>query len=219
MMRRRVLLQAGLTAIWPRLLMAQPPDPAEEKAVQSVQVGDRWIYTIRDELNGHAGEVAAAVTAVSDKEYDTFQDSGGFDTRVVAFDHDWNMIENDMVIFKPNDGRGIRLPLAVGEEWQSQYEARNIETGTIQQSSVRSTVTSQEPVTTVAGTFATFRIEHHIVTPTNSTTDLSEKLEEETVIWYAPQVNRYVQRTLIVRIEGRIIRNLSWKLVVFKRKL
>ena len=183
MMRRRVLLQAGLTAVWPRILMAQSPDPAEEKVDQSVQVGDRWIYTIRDEINGHAADGAVAVTAVSDKEYDTLQDNGSFNVRVVAFDHDWNMIENDVVIFKPNDGRGIRLPLTVGEEWQSQYEARNIETGTIQQSSVRSKVTSQEPVRTVAGTFATFRIEHHIVTPANSTTDPSEKLEEETVMW------------------------------------
>jgi hypothetical protein len=218
-MQRRVLLLAGMTAVWPRILLAQSPDQAEQKADQSVRVGDRWTYAETDQITGDTKATSVSVvTQVSDKEFDTLLSVRGKPgARIVAFDHDWNRIDDSLWKFKPHDGLGIRSPLTVGKEWRSEFESNNMQSGTVLNGTVRSKVTAQESVTTEAGTFDTFRIEHHLVE--YMTTDPSKGSEDEIVIWYAPRINHWVKRTAIIRIEKRIRSSTSLELVDFSRKL
>jgi hypothetical protein len=217
-MRRRTLLSAGLTAVWPRILIAQSPDQAKQNADQSVRVGDRWFYRARDELTQHAQDVVLTVTAVTDKEYDTIQKTVGPPRQPVAlvFDHDWNVIENPSQSFNPHDGSGVRLPLTVGDEWQCDYQQRNKKTGATVPGSARCKVTGQEQITTIAGAFATFRIVHQITAFDNGTETPFQKLEGEMITWYAPEVHRYVQRSLSFRADDQIRSSWSWHLVDFQ---
>jgi hypothetical protein len=215
---RRALLLAGLTAVWPQILTAQSPDQTKENADQSVRVGDRWIYRMTDQLKGQHRDAVVAVIGVSDKGYGTFQTVGGYAGRFYIFDHDWNVTDDSVDTFKPNDGRGVRLPLAIGEKWQTKYDSQKSGNETVKHGLVQSKVTGQESATTMAGTFETFRVEHNAAEFKNNGTTPSDKSEEEIVIWYAPQINRWVRRTVIIRAEKQIRTNLSWELVGFLRK-
>jgi hypothetical protein len=74
-----------------------------------------------------------------------------------------NRIDDSMWKFKAHDGVGIRSPLTVGKEWRSEFESNNMQSGMVLRGTVGSKVAAQETATTEAGTFDTFRIEHHPV--------------------------------------------------------
>jgi hypothetical protein len=215
MLRRQVLLLAGAIAVWPRVLVAQ----ASEEADQSVRVGDRWTYEGKDEITGETkGTLVEVVTDVSDKEFDirvTVRGKQG--GRLIAYDHDWNRLDDSTWKFKPHDGRGIRRPLEVGKEWRSEFECSNMHSGTILNATSKTKVTAQEALTTPAGTFDTFKIETK--TTEYSTDDPSRGSDTEFVIWYAPRINHWVRRTSLIRSEKRVRSSSSEELVDFSRKL
>lgn len=217
-MRRRQLLLAGLTMVWPRTLIAQSVDRSKEEADHSVRVGDRWFYKLKDELSGRLHDAVVTVRAVSDKEYDTVHLSTGYYPRpvVIVYDHYWNTIDDSTDNFKPNDGRGIRSSLTAGEEWRTEYGGYRSAAGAKLQGSVQSKVAGQESVTTIAGTFETFRIEHKAAWTYIHATDPPQELEEDVVMWYAPQVNRWVRKSAIVRVEKHLRTNASLQLLDFK---
>jgi hypothetical protein len=223
------LLLASLLAIAPvDPLWAQvadtPGDTADAGHVDSsdadaVRVGDRYTFNTKNEVTGEAtGTYVALVTAISDKEIVTaISFTGKTGSRVVVLDHDLNRLDDSVSKFSPNDAQGIRRPLAVGEEWHYEYDARNMQTGVASRASGVSKVVSQETVTTPAGTFDTFKIERHVAM--HQTLDQTRGSDTEVVIWYAPKVNRWVRRTFAVRIEGRLRSNTSEELVDFSRKM
>lgn len=215
MLRRQVLLLAGAIAVWPRVLVAQ----ASEEADQSVRVGDRWTYEGKDEITGETkGTLVEVVTDVSDKEFDirvTVRGKQG--GRLIAYDHDWNRLDDSTWKFKPHDGRGICRPLEVGKEWRSEFECSNMHSGTILNATSKTKVTAQEALTTPAGTFDTFKIETK--TTEYSTDDPSRGSDTEFVIWYAPRINHWVRRTSLIRSEKRVRSSSSEELVDFSRKL
>src|ERR1700726_3035935 len=126
----RVILAAVsllLLAGSPRAQTAQEPtattkasqpgatDPADSMATP--QTGDHWTYEFRDEITGDIkSTVTHTVTDVSGSEISIRvavlgKPNFGYQT----YDQSWNMIENGNWRFKPNDGGGVRLPLAVGK--------------------------------------------------------------------------------------------------------
>lgn len=209
-----LLLVSGLAAAWPYVLAAQSPAPTDDM----VRVGDRWTIDTKDEITGFPTDTYTyVVTELSPNEIVVRLTTRGKNgSAVVVYDHDWNRLENSTFKFKPNDGQGIRLPLAVGKEWRSEFEARNTQTGSASKTSFTAKIVAQEMVTTAAGTFETFKIEsrkHEI-----SSADPSKSWDFENVGWYAPQVNHWVRRTFLTRIHKRTTANTSEELVDFGRK-
>jgi hypothetical protein len=207
------ILSAGLAAAWPRVLAAQAP------AEDAVRVGDRWVYDTKDEITGDPkATYSHVVTQVSPKEIVVNVTSRGQNSSaLVVFDHDWSLTENSAVKFKPNNGQSIRLPLSVGKEWRSEYEARNSTSGAAYKGSFLSKVVAQEMVTTPAGTFETFKIE--LRGREVNTANPSRIFQFENNIWYAPQVNRWVRRTFVTKIQNRVTTSTSEELADFSRKL
>jgi hypothetical protein len=209
-----LLLLTGLVAAWPHFLAAQSPAPSDD----AVRVGDRWSFDSKDEITGFPTDTFThTVTEVSPAELVvslTFRGKNG--TSLVIFDHDWNRLENPTFKFKPNDGQGIHGPLTVGKEWRSEYEARNKQTGSGSKTSGVSKVVAQEMVTTPAGTFATFKIETH--KREVSANDQSKSWDYENVGWYAPEINHWVRRTFLTKIQKRTTANSSEELISFSRK-
>jgi hypothetical protein len=214
-MVRQVALLIGLAMIWPGVLAAQEPTNAD----QAVRVGDRWTFETKDEITGETKDtVTEVVTEVSDKEFVTrISARGKAGGRLVAYDHEWNRVDDSLWKYKPNDGRGVRLPITVGKEWRAENESNNMKTGTVVRTTTRTKVAGKETITTPAGTFDTFRIETQATT--HMTEDPTKGSDSEVVAWYAPQINHWVKRTVVVRIEKRVRSNYSEELVDFGRKL
>jgi hypothetical protein len=209
------VLLFGLAAAWPFVLVAQPVDETDG----TVRVGDRWVYDTRDEMTGYPKETyVEVVTEVSPKEtLVNLTVSGNSASAILTYDHDWNCIDNLIWKFKPNDGQGIRLPLAVGRTWRSEFEAKNTQTSANIKGSGSSKVVAQENITTSAGTFETFKIERRVTQ--FSTTDAARHTEIQVVTWYAPQINNVVRRKTVVKFEKRIRSSGSEELADFTRNL
>jgi hypothetical protein len=205
---------AVLGIVWPLALVAQAPDgPAD-----TVMPGDWWKYDRTDQITGlPMATFTSAVTEVSPKEIVTrliFDGRNG--SGAVVFDHDWNRTVDGALRYKPNDGHGIRLPLQVGKEWRIEFEQRNAQNGVNMKGTSLSKVTMQEMTTTQAGTFDTYRIERQ-VREVNAA-DPSRSIEHQFVLWFAPQINHWVRRTTLTKVEKRTRASTMDELVAFGRK-
>jgi hypothetical protein len=204
---------AVAATLWPGVLAAQSPEASD----QGVRVGDRWVFERRDELaNLPKDTYTRIVTAVSKKEiFTAFYIRGNSAKTVMIFDHGWGLIDNTTAKFKPDNGQGIRLPLAIGKFWRSEYDEKNNNTGANLHGSTISKVTAQESLTTPAGTFDAFKIEMQIrVFPPS---DPAKLWEYQIVRWYAPQINHWVRDTYVAKFDKRVRDSTSDELVDFSR--
>ncbi len=212
----RILISAvlGALALWPGALRAQ----TAEDAVAAVQVGDRWSYDVKDEITGFPGDAYTfVVTEISPQEIVTaITLTGKPGTGLVVFDHQWNRIISGVWKYKPNDGYGIAWPLAVGKEWKSELTGRNGQSGAAIKVTSRSKVTAQESITISAGTFDTFKIEKQM--QEFSASDPSHGAMIDAVMWYAPQINHWVRRTMTTKVDRRLRSNQSEELVAYAHK-
>jgi len=192
--------------------LAQVPSDANN----TVQVGDQWTYVTKDEITGTVGDRrTATVTEVTPKEIVTRMARAN-DNSVVVFDHEWNRTKNGVFEYKPHDANGVQFPLAVGKEWRLQFFTTNTKTGAHFKVSDVSKVVAQESVTNDAGTFDVFRIERQ-VTEFN-TADPSRSDESQVTLWYAPQINHWVRRTIVNKVQKHLRSNDTEELVEFSMK-
>jgi hypothetical protein len=214
MIRSGVVLFMGLMVLWPRMLVAQPVERPNEE----VQVGDAWVYDNKDEITGlPISTYTSLVAEVSSKEIVTNLIVKGNNNRgLVVFDHDWNRLVINNQKFNPNDGHGVRWPLAVGKEWRSGYTTSNTQTGANTKNSSLSKVVAQETVTTPAGTFETFKIDRQL--KEYNIADPSRYRDAQMIMWFSPQINHWVRRTFIVKQEKRTISNTTDELIQIIRK-
>jgi hypothetical protein len=205
---------AGIAAVWPPAVSAQSPDTTSAE----VRVGDWWTYDRKDEITGlpvdtftsAVTEISAAAIATKLAYRDTHR------TGMVVFDHDWNRTRNGQRTYKPNDGHGIRLPLTVGNEWRTEFEERNAQSSTSMKGVSLSKVAAQEMLTTPAGTFETFRIERQVKQV--NAADPSRVTEFQFILWFAPQINHWVRRTELTKVQTHTLENISDELTAFGRK-
>jgi len=205
---------AGAAALSPGVLVAQSPAQTEN----SVQVGDHWTIDTRDEITGSPTDTfIRVVTEVSPNEIVIRVNNRSKNTSgIVVYNRNWDRIETSSWRYKPNDGLGIRVPLAVGKEWRSELDARNTQSGGANKITVSSKVTAQESITTPAGTFDAFKVEtkEREIVANNP----SRAWDSEFVSWYAPQVNYWVRRTFLTKLQKRTTQNTSEELVAYGRK-
>ena len=204
---------AAAAGLWPCFLAAQSPDAPNE----GVQVGDRWVFDRTDEMTGYPKDTyTRIVTEVSDKEIVTNVFFRGNPTKtVMIFDRDWALVDNSSAKWKPNDGEGVRLPLAIGKSWRSEYDEKT-NAGANLRGSVVNKVTAQETLTTTAGTFETFKIETlRTAWPVKDPTRVRETAFQT---WYAPAIDRWVKRTVIVRMNKLVMSNETIEMTVYDHK-
>jgi hypothetical protein len=99
---------------------ATTPDVSE--TMEEAMPGDHWTYETRDEITGDvkatATNVVTEVTAaaISLRVNIVGKPNAGY----VTYDHSWNALNSGDWRYTPNDGTGVRLPLAVGKKWTFQ---------------------------------------------------------------------------------------------------
>jgi hypothetical protein len=92
----------------------------------------------------------------------------------------------------------------------------NSKGGTVLRTTTKSKVIAEEEVTTQAGAFQTFKIVTEIQQA--NTSDQSRRSTSTITMWYAPAVNRWVKRSGLTKIDGRITDQSTLELVDYSRK-
>jgi hypothetical protein len=114
--------------------------------------------------------------------------------------------------YTPNDGTGIRAPLAVGKTWSFKSTDLYSTGGVSWKRSGTTKVVAQESVTTRAGTFDTFKIETSL--QVQNANDPTKKVQLVQQVWYAPAIDHWVKRSVVSRSEGRVRDKSTIELVV-----
>lgn len=207
----------------PLLAQTAPADPAAEgpgavEAMEDPQIGDHWTYELRDEITGDIkSTLTNTVTDISANEVSIkLAQLGTANLGYLTFDRSWNVTSNGVWRYTPNDGTGIRAPLAVGKTWSIKTADFNSSSGASLKRSGTSKVTAKETMTTRAGTFDTFKIETSY-TGQNSR-DPTKKWEIEQQTWYAPAIDHWVKRSFVSRSEGRVRERNTVELVEYGRR-
>ena len=227
MFRRCLLASLGLflsaTALMAQTSNAATAPAAIESAAQEtmedLQVGDHWTYESRDEISGDVKSIVTnTVTDLTDTQIGVRNTWAGHSSSgIQTFDRSWNMINSGGASrYSPNDGTGIRPPLAVGKTWSSKSNDINSTSGVILKRTVTSKVAAQENVTTPAGTFDTFKIETSMQVQNANNSINKAQIVVQT--WYAPKIDHWVKRSVVMRSEGRVRTNSTIELVEYGRR-
>jgi len=197
----------------PTVESSNTPEPMED-----AQTGDHWTYELRDEITGDVkSTITNTVTDVSATEIGVRvaalgNSSSGFQN----FDRSWNLTNNGTWRYTPNDGTGIRPPLAVGKTWSFKSTDLNSTAGISWKRSGTAKVVAQENVTTTAGTFDTFKIETSF--QIQNANDPTKKIQAMQQTWYAPVIDHWVKRTFVSRSDGRVRDKSTIELVEYGRR-
>lgn len=228
MLGRSVLATFGLLALVDPVTAqttqsAAPPASSTEStspqaSMEEPQVGDNWTYEVRDQITGELkSTITNTVTDVSTKEIGIrLAILGKPNFGYLTFDRSWNLLDNGVWRYAPNDGTGIQSPLAVGKTWSFKSTDSNRAGGFSWKRAGTSKVTAKESVTTQAGTFEAFKIETSL--KTQSANDPTRKSQFEQQTWYVPEIDHWVKRTFILRSDGKVRENTSTELVEFGRR-
>ena len=192
--------------------------PSGVDPMEDPQTGDHWTYELRDDISGDIkSTITNTVTDVSNSEISTRVGLlGNSNSGYQTFDHSWNLINNGIWRFTPNDGTGIKPPLAVGATWSFKSTEFNSTAGVSWKRSGKSKVLGQESLTTRAGTFDTFKIETSI--QVQNANDPTKKVQFQQETWYAPAIDHWVKRAAVSRSDGRVREKSTTELVEYGRR-
>jgi hypothetical protein len=182
-------------------------------------VGDRWTYEVRDEISRELKyTVTYTITELTPSEVAVRVQSEPYSQGdgILVFDRSWNQKHNPSWTFSPNDGRGIKMPLTVGNTWKFSGDQRRTGYGTTFKSVGTSKVVGMESITTGAGTFEALKIETSI--NTHNANDASKRFTSTLTTWYVPSIDHWVKRTEKSTFSGRVRSDDSWELVEYGRR-
>lgn len=220
-----LVLLTGLAAAQTPAAESPPPTaapaadaPNSLEPMEEPQTGDHWTYEFRDDITGDVkSTITNTVTDVSTSEISTRTALlGNPNTGYQTFDRSWNLINNGTWRYTPNDGTGIKAPLAVGKTWTFKSTDLNSTAGVSLKRSGTSKVLAQESVTTRAGTFDTLKVETTI--QVQNANDPTKKAQVVQQTWYAPAIDHWVRRTAVSRSDGRIREKNTTELVEYGRR-
>jgi len=186
--------------------------------MEDARMGDHWTYELRDDITGEIkSTITNTVTDVSDSEISTRSALlGNPNSGYQTYDRSWNLISNGVWRYTPNDGTGIRTPLAVGKTWSFKSTDLNSTAGVSWKRSGTTKVVAQESVTTRAGTFDTFKLE--ISSQIQNANDPTKKFQAVQQTWYAPVIDHWVKRSFVSRSDGRVRERNTIELVEYGRR-
>jgi hypothetical protein len=193
--------------------------PNSDESMDPPMVGDHWTYEVHDEITGEVkNTLTNTITDLTPTDIAVRMENQAYSAgpTVFIYDRSWNLKSNPTWRFSPNDGTGIKMPLAVGQMWQ--FRSAQIRTGygTTFRSVGNSKVVGTESITTDAGTFEALKIETSI--NAHNVNDATKHFESTVTTWYVPSINHWVKRTLKSAFNGRVQENDSMELVDYGRR-
>jgi hypothetical protein len=204
--------------------LAQTPNASEAKpGAAAVKMpdpapGDHWTYEVKDEISGALRLTRTdMVTDVSKNEISVrVQVVGNPSPGNIIYDRSWDIVHDGRFKYTPNDGTGVRLPLAVGAQWKFTADVTNGGSGTTFKRVGTSRVVKQESITTKAGTFDTFVVETEITGRSVQDRTLINQTSYRT--WFDPDLDHWVKRSILLRQRGHVTANNTIELTEYGRK-
>jgi hypothetical protein len=195
----------------PELAAAQ----AEAVAKPAVKVGDRWTYRRMDyRQNRPAGEYTIRAVFADRGVIQIVGVGKGSATEVdTTYTDEWNAVSTRERIFDPHTG-WLRFPLRPGDSYPTKFESRAPKKGAAhftQERTVR--VLGWEEVVVPAGKFRALKVE---------SAGRFQRLDQKgggqarNVIWYVPEVRRWVKLVLETRTPRGVVEHSGEELVSFQ---
>lgn len=212
MSRRATAIGLTLLLLLPSYSLAQTVDPGP------IRVGDQWSYEIKDSLTGDLRPATTVVVGdVTSNEITTRVTVRGTDRppQTMVYDLDWGRIDDGDWKLRPA-GIGLKKPLQIGKEWRSDANGIHLQSGVTFRAEGVAKVVGREQVTTLAGTFDTFRVD--MTVRMTNTKDQTKSTTATHVVLYAPAINRWVKKTSEWRSEGRVRESFSEELTEYSRR-
>lgn len=201
-----------------------PPQPAATapdagELMDPPMVGDHWTYEVRDEISGELkNTLTTTITDLTAADIAVRLQNQAYSQgpTVFIYDRSWNLKNSPTWRFSPNDGTGIKLPLAVGTTWKFRDDQIRTGYGTTFKNVGTSKVAGTESITTDAGTFEALKIETSI--NGHNANDSTKRFEFTAVTWYVPSIDHWVKRTVKSAFNGNVNENNSLQLVEYGRR-
>src|SRR5262249_2421917 len=213
-----VILALSISSAWAADDAAQSnaTSPAYPNMLEPA-VGDHWTYQISDEISGKVTATRTDMVTELTKDGVTtrFDVAGTGRSGTIVYDRSWNIVSERSFHYSPNDGTGVRLPLAVDAQWKFTADSQNSSNGVTFKRIGSAHVTRKETVTTKAGTFDTFVIETQFKSRNNK--DPSRFSEVSMKTWFSPELDHWVKRSWAVREGGHLVRSDTVELTDFGR--
>jgi hypothetical protein len=219
------MLSAGALAQSPSPKdQASPPAPAARgpdtgESMEPPMIGDHWTYEVRDQITGELkNTLTSIVTDLTPTDIAVRVQNQAYSQgpSVLVFDQSWNLKNSPTWRFSPNDGTGIKMPLAVGDTWKFRSDQVRAGYGTTFRNVGTSKVVGTESVTTEAGTFEALKIETSI--NGHNANDSTKRFESTVVTWYVRSLDHWVKRTVKSAFNGSVAESDSLELVDYGRR-
>jgi hypothetical protein len=209
------------------IAIAQMP-PSEGKSAPSAQadsqtnmlppaIGDHWTYEVRDNISGDLkGDLTQTITDISGEEFSIRNlYLGAANPAYFVYDRLWDLKDNALWKFSPNDAEGIKESMKAGDTWI--VKANDVKDGrVVWKRTSTSKVTGEESITTQAGTFNAIKYETTI--HVQGALDPTKKWDIAITAWYVPSVDHWVKRTEKMKSDGHVRNDTTVELVDFGRQ-
>jgi len=176
-----------------------PKTPAPADVSIDVRKGDQWVYENRDGLTGELRATSSVVVAqLGENEIDTRlrtkNVANGLESAtLMVFDRQWRKLSDTNWTNTPyQENWGVPAAIKVGANWENTYAAARANPPGGGIFKLQAKVVGWERVSLPAGAaYDAFRIEY---LETALTDGKETPYLTRTVVWFAPQANRYVKR-------------------------
>jgi len=207
----------------PAISAATAPAPVIESI--DVKPGDRWVYSITDDITGDLLRTLTSTvtenqgqTITAENAYLEATAPAGSLPRLNTFtyDQEWDNVSDGIWTWKPGmPASGIKLPLKLGVQWTTKLTASRQAPNLSYLQTYSSKVTSWDHVTLPSGLeFDAYRIE----TTYKSRLSPQRLTEGKSTYWYAPEVNRVIWHIEEDRLNGHLTGRLVQSLTAYKRR-
>lgn len=158
-----------------------------------VKAGDTWVYRRTDHIENRQAIVKLAVTFANDKVIHVVQTNQAGDKEADSTaTAEWNMVASARDgVFTPNTGL-LHFPLRPGNRWNSSYTAKFPREEYDARHERTVTVVGWQNVQVPAGSFRALKV---VSEGTVQRSDRPRPGDVTEVVWYVPEVRRFVKWT------------------------
>jgi hypothetical protein len=205
-----ILRKAAAAAFF---IAATPAQPQSDVPRPQVKAGDTWVYRRTDRLQDHQAILKLQVTFANDKVIHVVQtNQAGDKENDATATAEWNTVASARDgAFTPDTGL-LHFPLRPGNRWSSSYTVKFPRQDYDARHERTVTVVGWEGVRVPAGTFRALKV---VSEGTVQRSDRPRPGEVTEIVWYVPEVRRFVKWTYQTRNRMGLAQSWEFELTAY----